>query len=83
MIALVISIVVVIFDIYSKSWQSGPGDVEAVSVSWTMIKGACDEDFDIYVDSPTLIRKVEMYPSMLRTKIKKMSLQLIFRISID
>ena len=61
-IALVISIVVVIFDIYTVSLGSqGPGDVEAVSGELTMIKGACDEDFDIYVDSPVLIRKVEMY----------------------
>ena len=59
---MVISIVVVIFGIYTVSLGSqGPGDVEAVSGELTMIKGACDEDFDIYVDSPILIRKVEMY----------------------
>ena len=61
-IALVISIVVVIFGIYTVSLGSqGPGDVEVVSGELTMIEGACDEDFDIYVDSPVLIRKVEMY----------------------
>lgn len=35
--------------------------MEVVSGELTMIEGACDEDFDIYVDSPVLIRKVEMY----------------------
>ena len=61
-IALVISIVVVIVGIYTvRLGSQGPGDVEAVSGELTMIKGACDEDFDIYVDSPILIRIDEMY----------------------
>lgn len=57
-----ISILVFIFGIYTVNLgDQGPGDIEAVSGKLTLLEGARDEDFDIYVDSPILIRKVEMY----------------------
>lgn len=61
-ILLVISILVLIFGICAICQSSkGPGDINAVSGELTMVDGAYDEAFDIAVDSPILIRKVEMY----------------------
>ncbi len=45
---------------FGKS-ESGPGRLEIFTGSLELVEGAEDPLFDIYVDSPILIRKVEMY----------------------
>lgn len=59
---LVVSLLVVVFGIYTLNLsQKGPGEMEACTGALTVLEGARDPDFGISVDSPVLIRKVEMY----------------------
>ena len=61
-IFLVLSALLLIFGIYTFNLgRKGPGDIEAYTGKLTLLEGAHDSDFDIKVDSPILIRKVEMY----------------------
>lgn len=48
------------FVTFGKS-ETGPGELALFTGSLELVEGAEDPLFDIYVDSPVLIRKVEMY----------------------
>ena len=59
---LVLSVFLFIFGIYTFNLgKKGPGDMEVYTGKLTLLEGAVDSDFGIKVDSPILIRKVEMY----------------------
>ena len=61
-VTVVIAVLLVIFGIYTIDLsKKGPGDIEAYNGSLTLLEGAYDPDFDVYVNSPVLIRTVEMY----------------------
>ena len=61
-ILLIISVLLIIFGIYTVNLgNKGPEDIETCTGKLTLLEAAEDPDFDIKVDSPILIRKVEMY----------------------
>ena len=61
-VLLIVSALLIIFGIYTMNLSDeGPGDIEVYTGKLTMLEGAEDSDFGIKVDSPILIRKVEMY----------------------
>lgn len=61
-IALALSVLVVIWGISALGKGSkGLSGVEAHTGQLNIEEGAWDEDFDIHVDSPVLVRTVEMY----------------------
>lgn len=61
-LVLILALLLVVWGVHTIGLaNSGPGDVQACSGALKVLEGATDPDFDIYVDSPVLIRKVEMY----------------------
>lgn len=74
--ALVLSVLTVAFGVHTLSLGlKGLGDVEAYSGPLNIEEGAWDERFDIYLESPILIRKVEMYQWVEDTDTGRYSLQ--------
>ncbi len=61
-ISIVLGILFVIWGIYTfGKGVKGVGDIEAYTGKLHILSGAEDTDFDIYVDSPVLVRDVQMY----------------------
>lgn len=61
-IAVIFGVLIIAFGIYTITLSvKGPGDIEVYTGTLNLEEGAEDTDFDIYVDSVILMRKVEMY----------------------
>ncbi len=61
-IFIVIGILLIVWGIYAISLgNKGLGSLDVYTGKLNILSGAEDPDFDIYVSSPVLIRKVEMY----------------------
>lgn len=61
-VLLIVSALLIIFGIYTMNLSDeGPDDIEVYTGKLTLLEGAEDQEFGIKVDSPILIRKVEMY----------------------
>ncbi len=61
-IVIIFGILFIIWGIYTFSRGSaGIGEIDVYSGALNIIDGAEDEYFDIFVDSPVLIREVQMY----------------------
>lgn len=64
---LIVALLLVVWGVYTlKRTGEDPGDIRAATGPIRVLEGAKDPDFGISVDSPVLIRKVEMYQYVLR-----------------